>query len=75
VIFQIGVPPNRIDILTQIDGVEFDAAWPRRVESTYDGTPISILALEDLIQNKRTVGRKQDLLDLEQLEAAAREHG
>ena len=73
VIFQIGVPPNRIDIITAIDGVAFDDAWPRRVKSTYDGVPIAILALLDLIQNKRAAGRKQDLLDLEQLEAAARE--
>jgi hypothetical protein len=73
VIFQIGVPPNRIDVITQIDGVAFDDAWSRRVESTYDGTPISILSLPDLIQNKRAAGRKQDLLDLERLEAAQRE--
>jgi len=73
VIFQIGVPPNRIDVITQIDGVDFDAAWRRRVQSSYDGAAIAILSLDDLIQNKRVAGRKQDLLDLESLEAARRE--
>jgi hypothetical protein len=75
VIFQIGIAPNRIDIITQIDGVTFEDAWPRRVASAYDGVPISILCLKDLIQNKRASGRKQDLIDLEQLEAAERELG
>ena len=73
VIFQIGVAPNRIDILTKIDGVDFDGAWARRVKSSYDGQPIAILSLEDLIRNKRACGRKQDLIDLEKLEAAEQE--
>jgi hypothetical protein len=73
VVFQIGIAPNRIDVITQIDGVAFDDAWPRRLSSTYDGTPIAILSLLDLITNKRAAGRKQDLLDLERLEAAERE--
>jgi hypothetical protein len=73
VVFQIGIPPNRIDIITKIDGVEFADAWPRRVESTYDGVAIALLSLQDLIQNKRASGRQQDLLDLERLEAAERE--
>jgi len=67
VVFQIGVAPNRIDIITQIDGVEFDAAWARRLPSTYAGVPISMLSFEDLIANKRASGRPQDLLDLEKL--------
>ncbi|MDF1562983.1 MAG: hypothetical protein P1V51_08055 [Deltaproteobacteria bacterium] len=68
-IYQIGVEPNRIDIITAIDGVEFDEAWPDRIESTYAGAPIQLLGLEALIRNKRASGRKQDLVDLERLEA------
>jgi hypothetical protein len=44
-IFQIGVAPNRIDVLTSIEGVSFDVAWDRRVASTYGGVPIALLSL------------------------------
>lgn len=70
VVFQIGVAPNRIDIITQIDGVDFEGAWERRQPSTYAGVPISMLSLEDLITNKRASGRPQDLLDLAKLIAS-----
>ena len=73
VVFQIGVEPNRIDILTEITGVRFDDAWPRRIPSTYDRVPISLLSPQDLLTNKRATGRKQDLIDVEKLEAAVRE--
>jgi hypothetical protein len=59
-IFQIGVAPNRIDVVTAIDGVDFDGAWTRRTASTYDGIPISILSKPDLVANKRAVGRELD---------------
>lgn len=68
VILQIGVEPNRIDVLTSIAGLEFGEAWRRRVPSTYGGVPISVLGLDDLITSKRAVGRPQDLLDVEWLE-------
>ena len=71
-IFQIGVAPNRIDVLTSIEAVDFDAAWARRVESTYGGVPIALLSLADLLVNKRAVGRPQDYLDVEKLERARR---
>lgn len=71
-IFQIGIAPNRIDIVTHIDGVTFDRAWDRAVLTTYGGVPIRILGEEDLIANKRATGRPQDLLDLEWLERARR---
>jgi hypothetical protein len=72
-IFQIGVEPNRIDVITSIEAVAFEAAWTRRVPSTYGGVPISLLALEDLIVNKTHVGRDQDKLDVQKLERARRE--
>jgi hypothetical protein len=71
-IFQIGIEPNRVDVVTSIDGVEFDDAWPRRVESRYDDVAIAILGVDDLLTNKRTVGRAPDRLDIENLERALR---
>ncbi len=68
VIFQIGVEPNRIDVLTSIGGLEFGEVWSRRVASTYGGVPISVLGLDDLIVSKKAAGRPQDLLDVEWLE-------
>jgi hypothetical protein len=68
-IFQIGVPPIRIDVITAIDGVEFAAAWPDRVEAKLDGLPVPVLSRHHLIANKKAAGRLQDLADVERLEA------
>jgi len=73
VVFQIGIEPNRIDILTAIDGVEFEDAWERKLQSLYDQVPINLLSIQDLIQNKSITNRKQDLIDLENLKAALKE--
>jgi hypothetical protein len=67
-IFQIGVPPNRIDIVTAIDGVSFPEAWPDRAETTYGNQTVPVIGRGHLIQNKRASARPQDLLDLEILE-------
>ncbi|MGE3167166.1 MAG: hypothetical protein AB7O52_19845 [Planctomycetota bacterium] len=67
-IFQIGVPPLRIDVLTAIDGVSFDAAWSLRLISQFAGLPVSVLSRSHLIANKRATGRLQDLADIENLE-------
>lgn len=67
IVFQIGVPPNRIDILTSVDGVRFDDAWPDRVESTYGDQPIYVISREHLRTNKLATARPQDLLDAELL--------
>lgn len=67
-IFQIGVEPNRIDVVTAVEGLSFADAWKARVASTYGEVPISILGLDDLLRNKRAVARPQDLLDVEWLE-------
>ena len=71
-IFQIGIAPNRIDVLTSIEAVSFVDAWKRRVPSTYGDVPIHVLSIEDLLTNKRAVGRPQDLLDVENLERRER---
>lgn len=67
-VFMMGVPPTRIDVLTSIEGVEFADAWPRRTEVEVDGLRVSFIGREDLIRNKRAVGRRQDLIDVDRLE-------
>lgn len=66
-VFQIGVAPNRIDIMTSIDGVAFAEAWDAREESRYADQTIPVISREHLIKNKRASGRPQDLLDVERL--------
>lgn len=70
-VFQIGLPPNRIDLLTELLGVDFAEAWERRVTTTYGDCTIAVLSRADLIRNKRKVGRPQDLIDVEELERNA----
>jgi hypothetical protein len=67
-IFQIGVPPLRIDVLTTIDGVAFGEAWSTRVRSPFADLEVTVLSKELLIRNKRAAGRLQDLADVERLE-------
>jgi hypothetical protein len=71
-VFQMGVPPNRVDILQKIEAVDFDQAWANRV-NTYiaDGIPTQIISRDDLIKNKIAVGRPQDLLDVQKIREAA----
>ena len=75
-IVQFGVPPNRIDLVNQIDGVAFPEAWPNRlavtVRSAQRDIPIWIVGIKDLIRNKRAVARPKDLDDLRFLEARRR---
>jgi hypothetical protein len=70
-IVMIGREPFRVDLITQIPGVEFSAAWERRGAITLDGVVIPLIAREDLIANKKAVGRLQDLADVEALEAVS----
>jgi hypothetical protein len=65
VVFQIGLPPRRVDILTSITGVAFAAAWPARVEVTYGDVRVPVIGREALVQNKLALGRPKDLLDVE----------
>jgi hypothetical protein len=71
-VYQIGVEPNRIDILTGISGVSFEKAWQRRKKDYYGDERIFLLDLKDIIKAKKAAGRKQDLLDLEVLTKVAR---
>jgi len=66
--FQIGLPPCRVDFLTSIPGLEFDSAYAARKVADIDGLAIPLIALPDLITAKRASGREQDLRDVEGLE-------
>lgn len=63
-VFQIGVPPARIDILAGITGVAFTDAWPRRLNIQIDGLAVPVIGREDFIVNKRATGRPKDISDL-----------
>ena len=66
-IVQLGVAPNRIDLLTAIDGLTFDEAWTHRVRGPFGTATVDYISLADLIQNKKASARPQDLLDVEDL--------
>jgi len=67
-VFQMGQPPRRVDVLTGIDGVSFGDAWPNRKLVTVEGLEIPFLGREDLIRNKKASGRDKDLVDLKTLQ-------
>lgn len=62
-VYQIGLPPQRIDVLTSISGVDFETAWANRQRSTVLGREVDVLSHEDFIRNKRASGRLKDLAD------------
>jgi len=68
-VYQIGIAPNRIDVLMCLGGVNFEEAWADREHAAYDGIPIAIIGKSKLIKAKKFTGRPQDLLDVEKLEA------
>lgn len=65
--YQIGIVPNRIDILTEISGVTFDEAWSNRLYVEHDGVRYPVIGKRELIQNKLATGRPKDLLDVQNL--------
>ncbi len=71
-VFQIGAGPRRIDILTSIDGVDFEDAYPRKVVARLEGIDVAVISRADLIANKRATGRTQDLADVERLTGKTR---
>jgi hypothetical protein len=71
-VYQLGLPPSRIDLLTVISGVEFDEAWSDRVEIEVDGVVVPFLGRDTLIVNKLASGRPKDLVDVAALEELGR---
>jgi hypothetical protein len=66
-VLQLGLPPRRIDLLTDLTGVTFDAAWPSRVKAPFGPLSVDYLGRETFIANKRATGRARDLGDIESL--------
>ena len=66
-VVQIGYPPNRIDILSTVSGLEFTSCYAQRVKTILDGVEVNFIDLENLRKNKKASGRLQDLADLENL--------
>jgi hypothetical protein len=62
-VFQIGVVPGRIDLLSGITGVEFGDAWRTRVTAVIEGLAVPVIGADDLLRNKEATGRPQDLVD------------
>jgi len=67
-IIQLGFPPNRIDLLTEILGVNFKSCFEKKVQIMIDDVPVNFIDLENLKKNKKATGSHQDLADLENLQ-------
>lgn len=68
-VVQLGYPPNRIDLLTAISGVNFEEAWYTRAAGELDGLSVFFLGLDALLKNKRASGRDKDVADVRKLVA------
>jgi len=66
--FQLGVPPYRIDILTELTGVTFDEAWANRTSVQIGGVIYPVIGKREFVRNKRATGRPQDLIDADHVE-------
>jgi len=67
VVYQMGVPPGRIDILTALTGISFAEAWPQRVLQPLGAMRVPVIGREAFVRNKRATGRAKDLGDIEDL--------
>ncbi len=67
-VIQLGVAPNRVDILTGLTGLEFEAAWNKRIDLPLDDETLPFLDKDSLRENKKATGRPQDIADLEALQ-------
>lgn len=66
-VFQMGNPPFRVDIMNSVDGLKFEPCYKRRVSAKLDGVEMPILSRNDLVRNKKAIGRKKDLADVDHL--------
>ncbi|HXM41160.1 MAG TPA: nucleotidyltransferase [Bryobacteraceae bacterium] len=73
IVYQMGVAPVRIDILTRISGVQFALAWRSRIASAMFGVPVHFISLDDLIANKQAAARSTDLEDLKRIQEQMKE--
>ena len=70
--FQLGIEPDRVDILQSIPGVSFEEAWPQATTGNVEGVPVRFISREHLIANKLAAGRPRDLGDVDELRKFAR---
>lgn len=68
--YQIGLPPNRIDIITQLEEMDFAGCWQRRKTVSMGELNVEYIAIDDLIENKERTARPHDLADAEHLRIA-----
>ena len=69
-VYQIGLPPRRIDVLTELTGLTFAEAWAERVRRSIAGLEVDVIGRSAYIRNKKATGRPQDLADVARLEGA-----
>lgn len=67
VVYQIGIPPGRIDILTELTGLTFEDAWPDRLRGRFGEIEVDFIGRDAFVRNKRATGRAKDLGDIETL--------
>ncbi|MGH7390576.1 MAG: nucleotidyl transferase AbiEii/AbiGii toxin family protein [Candidatus Rokuibacteriota bacterium] len=66
-VYQIGLPPRRIDVLTQVSGLTFEEAWTSRVAIELEGRTVNFIGRAALLKNKEAAGRPQDIADAARL--------
>ena len=67
-IIQLGYPPNRINLITNLDGIDFQTCYDSKIEVNLNDVPVKFINLDNLKKNKLASGRLQDLADLENLQ-------
>jgi hypothetical protein len=67
IVFQMGMPPFRIDVLTELSGLSFGEAWPSRISAEFGPLTVAVIGRDAFIKNKRATGRARDLADIEAL--------
>ncbi len=74
-VIQLGYEPNRIDLIVQLAGLDFETCFAQRKEGSFEGVPINFIGYADLIKNKRSTGRPKDRVDAATLERKAKSKG
>lgn len=71
-VIQLGYEPHRIDLIIQLEGLDFGTCFAQRQEATFEGIPIHFIGYDDLLKNKRSTGRLKDKVDVQTLERKAK---